>query len=366
MKKLTTIILIILIIAALIWNIWIIFFKETPFAVSPPELEGNESESTEQLDIGRLKRIQSTARAGMETLSETEILLINGGGSLVLINTEQGTEKEIAVIPQYDEILSFQAKSQDRILLSINNSPLMPRSFHLFIPESKSWIELQGSISSASLSPTGEFFAAFSEENASLEIFNYISQELVSSFSLNLSDFEIFWLKEELILFLSKPSEGTQGAVLAFNIENNSLEILKEDFGLSTLSSPNGENLLYLTGSPLSNSVLALKTPELDQPLNFVSFPSKCSFAGENTIYCAVPANQDSTASYPDSYLQRAAHSSDSIRRLEIFASSVAETTVLRSNEQALPLDIIELELVGEYLYFINRYDNQLYQLSLE
>ncbi len=63
----------------------------------------------------------------------------------------------------------------------------------------------------------------------------------------------------------------------------------------------------------------------------------------------------------PDDYLKRAVYSNDFIYELDLEKNALLP--VFEENKQ--PIDAINFELLGNKLFFINRYDNRLYQLEL-
>lgn len=363
-KRIIQIILILLIIAALAFVVWIIFFRESSSQTSSFESSNpdNIKENLEQSNQ-RLKRIQNTERAAINSITSEAFLAINAE-FLTLIDTKEGAEKEIAPSPFFTDILGFEAQSEESIL--IHSSDSFEENFHIFNPETNSWIELNDTVTSATLSPDGLKLATFSESEGKLEILDYSSQETIASHSLNLIDIEISWSREDLILFHSNPSQETEGILLTFNLENQNIEKIAEAPGLSFIFNQNMESFLILDNSPLRGPSLKLQKGDQTQNLSFTTFPEKCIFNNSATLFCAIPSSTEQVENLPDSYLQNSKYTSDGLFRLDIFDSSSSLNPLLSKEEINVPIDAKNLEFINNALYFINRYDNQLYELSLE
>ncbi|MDP3880784.1 MAG: hypothetical protein Q8Q32_01195 [bacterium] len=362
MKKIITIILVVLIIAALIWNVWIIFFREKSPAQTPETVLLNEEASPLETGQQRLRRIQNTTRSAIEKLSNSELLTVNAGGKVNIINPGEGTERELTQLPEILALINLQAISEERILLQTQTDS--GTGFYILLNASNSWLRLPSTVSTASLNPSGDLVAVFNENSGQLEIFDYNSQETLQTFALNLYDVVLSWPNENTILLQSDPSRESEGFLLSFDLENETLGLLQERIGLRALISDDLSVTLSLESGPVSEAKLSIVKDLQTFPLSFTTIPDKCSFASSDILYCAIPEQQNETVDYPDSYLQGAAYSQDNF--IQLNTNSLSSKTVLSSAQHDLNLDAKDLEILGEKIYFINRYDNQLYELSLE
>ncbi len=95
----------------------------------------------------------------------------------------------------------------------------------------------------------------------------------------------------------------------------------------------------------------------------FISLPEKCT-AGSQKIYCFVPQNIPSDTVLPDDYLMKKFFSIDNLSVLEVDSGEI--TTAFVSNTGNIPaVDAKNPQVLGDKIYFVNRYDNQLYELGL-
>ncbi len=78
-------------------------------------------------------------------------------------------------------------------------------------------------------------------------------------------------------------------------------------------------------------------------------------------MYCAVPEDMPSGAVLPDDYLKRAIYFKDSFYQIDTEQNSITE--ILAATDPFF--DAVNLALTDGKLFFINRYDNNLYSLEL-
>jgi hypothetical protein len=81
------------------------------------------------------------------------------------------------------------------------------------------------------------------------------------------------------------------------------------------------------------------------------------------TLYCAVPRNQQKLgfSTLPDDYLMRALYTSDNFLAINLDTGNT--TPVFTDASQTL--DATNLKIFNQILFFVNRYDNKLYAISL-
>ena len=98
--------------------------------------------------------------------------------------------------------------------------------------------------------------------------------------------------------------------------------------------------------------------------LDLNTIPTKCGFS-DSQIYCAAPSNQNSvsSSSYPDDYLKRALKSNDDLFVIPLVGLSAGEFPVIRL--ASLESDAERIEIAGDQLLFLNRFDKNLYLLEL-
>ncbi len=179
------------------------------------------------------------------------------------------------------------------------------------------------------------------------------------------------WLSQfpnnKMITLTTKPSSGEPGFMYAINPDKKDFnKILGGIRGLTTLTSPNGKLVLY------SNNNLALSVHDVNTgnsiSLGKKTLPEKCTW-GKNSdvIYCAVPKfiNQ---AGYPDAWYQGIISFSDEIWKIDTQSGSGSMISDPVSVTGGQDIDGIKLALDASenYLFFVNKKDSYLWELSLK
>lgn len=179
------------------------------------------------------------------------------------------------------------------------------------------------------------------------------------------------WLSQlpnpKLVTLTTKASDGLPGFMYTINTDKKDLtNILGNINGLTTLTSPSGRMVLY---SSSTNGNLSLNIYNVDTGttnlLGARTLPEKCVWTKDSsTVYCAVPKFLDIVA-YPDSWYQGLTSFSDEIWKIDTFSGSgsrLADPMSIAGEE----VDGIKLGLDDneDYLFFINKKDNFLWELK--
>jgi hypothetical protein len=210
--------------------------------------------------------------------------------------------------------------------------------------------------------------------------------------SLNAQDLSLVWPSKNNIVLSEKPSALTNGSALLFNLQNQTLTpITLEVSGFEALWNGNATSaaatpfgLVFSANTPRPGGRLRLINPSGNtvQSVNFLTLPSKCLFHRESPVlppgassttstvpvapylalYCAVPEDQDelSSARLPDDYEQMALFTADAF--YGIHTDTGAMDSVFSPPQN---MDAADLGIFNHILFFINRYDQKLYAISL-
>ena len=111
--------------------------------------------------------------------------------------------------------------------------------------------------------------------------------------------------------------------------------------------------------------MIELKPTDKDLPtirLPFITLPEKCTI-GDTNLYCAAPVNITDKILLPDDYLKKKFYSDDVIYEYALDKKSIR--TIFRLSQDSA-IDAINLKIIGDKLFFINRYDNYVYSIDLE
>ncbi|MDQ3075754.1 MAG: hypothetical protein M3Q34_01350 [bacterium] len=181
------------------------------------------------------------------------------------------------------------------------------------------------------------------------------------------------WPNDGLVVVTTKPSSSVPGYMYAINTSKKDFKkVLGNVNGLTTLTSPNADNVLY------SNNRLTLSlydtTERVNKELSIRTLAEKCVWGrGSDFVYCAVPKYIDTSRAYPDSWYQGEVSFSDDIWKINIpggTAQMILDplARVDGSSQNTTPIDGIKLSLSsdGKHLFFVNKADSYLWGLKLE
>ena len=167
------------------------------------------------------------------------------------------------------------------------------------------------------------------------------------------------------LIITERPSNSYQGSVWELNLKTLSLNMLLEpQNGLFAEPSADG-SLIYET----VNGTTSIINASTLQPSNlpFPSLPNKCDLsanASSSSIYCFSPENLTQNVTMPDDYLMKAFYTIDILYNYQ-FASGNTRAVILSGAPGIPMLDATDVTSFGNNVYFVNRYDQSLYQLTL-
>ncbi len=184
--------------------------------------------------------------------------------------------------------------------------------------------------------------------------------------SLKLRDTVLAWPKTNKISFTSKPSGLARGNLWNLDVRNLIFtKTLNGFFGLETLWSPDGNNLIYSftdqNGRNPKLAVLDSKGSSKDLG-NISTLVDKCVWLSDSiNIICAVPASWLESLVLPDDYYKRTSLTTDDVWKInakteekKLIASGLGDVTniLIGENENAL--------------FFILRNNQFFYRLNIE
>ena len=174
------------------------------------------------------------------------------------------------------------------------------------------------------------------------------------------------WPNARMITLTTKPSAAVPGYMYAIDpIKPGTSQILGGINGLTTLTSPSGKLVLY------ANNNLTLNIYSTDSGnstlLGIKTLPDKCVWNQSSTsIYCAVPKSL-SGGNYPDDWYQGEISFADDIWKIDV---ATGNGTLLADPAQIAKEDVdgiqLALDSTEHYLFFINKKDSYLWELSIQ
>jgi hypothetical protein len=214
------------------------------------------------------------------------------------------------------------------------------------------------------------FFLLTSSLGASGVISNIDGGRKLQVFSSPLNDWLASWPKESLVTLTTKPSAGSVGSLLFLNPSTGGTEeVLRNIRGLTTLTSPDGAEVLYSasTDGGLDTRIFSLKTGTgLTSALK--TLPEKCVWSRleKNAVFCAVPETLPA-ADYPDSWYQGRTAFADEVWKLNTKTGRAEFIMNLRDSGRTA-IDVLTPSMDGKEVFFLftNKNDLTLWELQIK
>ena len=228
---------------------------------------------------------------------------------------------------------------------------------------------LPENISDMSVSPdTSKMFYLFNAgDSAAGATYSFIDNTKVQVFDSPFTEWLSSWSNKNLVTITTKPSSNVPGYMYSINPDKKDLnKILGGINGLTTLSSPDGKKVIYGDDN-LSLNVFNIGTGS-SILLGVKTLPEKCVWGGtSDVIYCAVPKSIDQTG-YPDSWYRGEVSFSDEIWKIDVTSGNTTLISDPASISGGEDIDGIKLAVDQNqnYLFFVNKKDSYLWELSLK
>ncbi len=287
---------------------------------------------------------------------------------------------------------SFDGK---KILVNFGD-PSNPQT-SVFDLATKAWTPLAVGIVSPAWSPTDYRIAYLKTDPGGTQTLTTVDAAKASSrpaalLTLHTQDLSLVWPNKDQMVLSDKPSALETGSAWLFTPTKGTLtEPIPPQNGFEAIWSATTSSaaLVFGSGAAARGGTLLLWNPVTDalRGLAFLTLPPKCAFhyevppaaastAATSTstasstpaatnylaLYCGVPQNTNkfNISTLPDAYLQMGLFTSDSFYKVNTENGSLH---VLFSPPQSM--DAINLKIINSTLFFVNRYDQKLYALSL-
>ena len=177
------------------------------------------------------------------------------------------------------------------------------------------------------------------------------------------------WPNSNMITVTTKPASFVSGYMYAIDPNKKDLKkILGGINGLTTLTSPDGNNVLY-SNNNLNMSIYNKQTGEYKQ-LGVRTLSEKCVWGrASDVVYCAVPKYINGSL-YPDTWYQGEVSFSDDIWKIYTTdgnGSKILDPLISGEGTSTEEIDGIKLMLdqTENYLFFVNKKDSYLWELRL-
>ncbi|MDP1706642.1 MAG: hypothetical protein Q8L36_02375 [bacterium] len=334
--------------------------KKGDQAVSPEKTANNGSSST-TLDIAGQKTVISLKRVSDQPVfdffstntSTKEIIYITPAGEIY-----RADEKE-------DLVLSKQAfKALNRAILSPNHQKIMASfgdpsqpQWLIFDLIDKAWRPLPNTIKQAVWGNDDNELIAIIQENNLKDLVkikinqnSFVNDVLWRNFSFQ--DVDLIFVPPQKILITEKSAFFYEGRTWEIDLKNTELNLvfgpakglsLRQTADRSLILKFDNNNYLSIVGSNKTTS--------------YETLPEKCENYNRS-IYCFLPISWPKENNWPDEYLQKESYTED---HLFLFNDEGYKIIELNNNEK---IDGLKPTITGDFLYFLNRRNNNLYQLG--
>jgi hypothetical protein len=193
---------------------------------------------------------------------------------------------------------------------------------------------------------------------------------------LQVRDALLQWTHPDVITIASRPSALITGSVWTFNPSTRTLKVVVQGApGAEVAWDVKGDNGVLFESSERGGGTLSIieRGSGATRALGMLTLPEKCVFREEKrqatsapavaSLFCAVPRTQDAFLrnTMPDAYLKRALYTEDDFFAVDV---KTQETRIIFS-DSTRALDAVRLKVFQNALFFINRYDQRVYAISL-
>jgi len=187
---------------------------------------------------------------------------------------------------------------------------------------------------------------------------------------IRLKDTRLHFLpSQNKLFFIEKPAQNYQSRIWQLDLNPKNLTITQIGNASNGLiiKWAKDNSLAFRYFAPANFTIINQNFEEEPLPFTFSTLPSKCGYASSiKTVYCFTPQEFQgdiSTFNLPDDYFQKKLFTTDDLYTI----SDIGISKLLESANGTYPaIDAKNLQLIGGNLYFINRYDNFLYELKLQ
>ena len=230
---------------------------------------------------------------------------------------------------------------------------------------------LPENITDMSVSPdSSQLFYLFTTNNTVVGIVaGALGDKKTQVFSSPFTEWILQWPNAKMITLTTKAAATLPGYMYAINPDRKDFsKVFGGINGLTTLTSPNGSLVLYNSSSNGGvNLYLYHKDTGASDLLGVKTLPEKCVWAtASDALYCAVPKYMQSAA-YPDAWYQGLISFSDEIWKIDAVTGSASKISD-PVNVTGETVDGVKLALDDSqnFLFFINKKDNYLWELGLK
>lgn len=193
-----------------------------------------------------------------------------------------------------------------------------------------------------------------------------VTQTLIKDF--RFKDVNFIFKPPQSLLIIEKPSASYESRVWELNLDPKKLtfNLLMQGKNGLMLNFANDKSTAFQFVAPDEFRILDAQFQERT-PLFFTTLPSKCALdAAAQIVYCFAPQDfppELPNLTLPDDYLQNRFRTTDTLYKIDLATDDVSNVFTSGSGDFP-PMDAKNPAVRDGKIYFVNKYDNYLYEIS--
>jgi hypothetical protein len=287
------------------------------------------------------------------------IYIINELGE---IKKNTGSDSEKISSQKIEGINKVKSSEDGRKIMIKFNYPNQP-FFSIYNTNDNNWTPLPKNTISADWHPENSNEIIYLNNN-NLKILDLKKGSSRSILNIHLTGSELSWVTPSEVIAIDRPT--TKYISNAWLINLSTKKINKVVSGNGLMINQKGSWRLTSAFNKKDGGIFNLINSEINKIVvnfDFKTLASKCVI-NQNIFYCAIPNQIPSNTSLPDDYLNREFISNDVIKSFTIDDDnqSIKTSSLYNGSDN---IDAIDLKIIDNKLYFINRFNRKLYSLTL-
>ncbi|MDP2705601.1 MAG: hypothetical protein Q8O49_00115 [bacterium] len=285
--------------------------------------------------------------------STNEIIYVTPSGEVYQAN--EGNDDQLSK-QTFNAINSIAASPSRQKILAAFGDPNQPQ-WLIFDLIDKTWRPLSNTVKRAVWGNNDDEIIALNQQNGSEDLIklktdqNPFAQEMLWR-NFSFQDINLIFVAPQTIIISEKPMFSHQSRAWEFNTKTSEINLVFGPVNGLLLSQTADRSLVMKFDN---TNYLSIISPT--QTASYQTLPEKCENAAEG-IYCFLPISWPEENNWPDDYFQKRLYTED---QLFIFNNEGNKIFNLDENEK---IDGLKPTVVNNSLYFLNRRDSSLYQLS--
>lgn len=364
MKRTLVILIVIIVIGVVGYFAWV-YFTGTKEAIAPPVSTQPPSGVPEP----------SASAATVLALSENPVLnyWLNPGENKIYYAKPDGkifsingnNEEKIVLDQEIPDLHSVKASFDGSFAIASFGLTQQP-TFAVFDVKTDSWQALEGVIAAA-WAPADNKLAtlkAVSGQTNALQILDLATGKTNEVLKFASQGLELDWVLADEIYLTEKPSSLFPSSIRSVSLKTKTVRsVIKEERGLMISWFPGGSRGLKFVSAQTGGSLSWIDNKnQLLRSLPFTTIiPTKCAL-GSLEVICAVTGSLPLRTALPDDYLKRKFYGVDIFRSWD---PETGASGIIYHDSMRTALDADLLTKNGSSIYFVNRYDDRLYAMTL-